>query len=99
MKIYISGKITGKKYSEALRDFRLIESHIWQESKLIPINPMNFTNPNMNYEECMKRCFELIEECQYIYLMRDWHNSEGSIKELNYALSLGLKVIENIYEG
>lgn len=89
--IYISGKITGDdnykaKFAEA--------------EKLLAEKGFNVINPCkvgeyefFSYEQFLHIDFALIDCADAIFMLSDWQNSKGAIREWHYAQSHGKTVI------
>ena len=45
---------------------------------------------------CLDITKKIIEHCDIIYALRDWKNSNGARIEIDYAQTLGKKIV---YEG
>lgn len=89
MKIYISGAITNNlKYKEQFAE---------AERKLIQlghevVNPAkNSANTYKDYID--KGLFDLMR-CEAIYLLKGWQKSDGANLEYNYAVTVGLQVLQ-----
>ena len=89
--IYISGKITGddnfrEKFAEAER--------ILTEKNFNVINPCKVDEFGFfTYEQFLHIDFALIDCCDAIFMLPDWRNSKGAIREWHHAQSLGKKII------
>ena len=53
---------------------------------VVPHLMFQFTG-GLGYERIMQMCFETISKCDYIYMMPEWIDSPGAIRELNFAHS------------
>lgn len=89
--IYISGKITGdenyvKKFAEAER--------ILTEKGFKVINPCKIGEYEFfSYEQFLHIDFALIDCCDALFMLPDWRNSKGAIREWHYAQAKGKKIV------
>lgn len=83
-RIYIAGKMTGLSpemvYEKFHRAARWIESN--QFEAVLP--PLNDLSPEMWYNN-MLICLNTLLECDVIYLLQDWENSDGAKVEYLFA--------------
>lgn len=84
MKIYIAGKITGLPRERVLHHFGQAEEYLTQEGYTV-INPTVLPPTGLEYEDYMKICFVMIDVCDEIYLLNNWEDSPGAIREAEYA--------------
>ncbi len=94
MRIYISGPITGT--DDYMERFEKVEEKLIQEGYTV-VNPaaiMEHMPPDTEYEEYMKLSIELLQMCDYIYMMRGWNESRGANREYGYALAESMRIIE-----
>jgi hypothetical protein len=98
MLIYISGRIANN--SNYVDDFFNAEKWL-QEQGNRTINPSNLDVifPDLTYEQYMALDYKLLEMADAIFMLHDWQSSKGACAELNYAKSLGKKVIYQDYYG
>lgn len=103
-KIYISGKITGRKLYVAESHFRQIEESL-QSRGYRTCNPLRMRLPRwLATHGCYRLCL-LIElvwmayTCDGIYMLRGWLKSGGAKAEQNLANALGLKIMYQSAEG
>lgn len=92
IKIYISGKITGIEEEAP----RLFEKGVEQIEHIghIGINPMKLTHEhNKTWEAYMKEDIKALCECDGIYMLRNWTDSEGAIWEHFIAKKLKMIVL------
>lgn len=90
--VYISGKISG--------DGGFMEKFANAEEKLKAagyrvINPARIVAPVWKmylYDEIMEVDMSLLDLADAIVLLDDWAESEGAIKELDFALKKGINV-------
>lgn len=92
MKVYISGKMTGLSRERIRRKFEAAAHYIFEQGDT-PVNPAQLGITQLDYEDYMKIDFALIDICDSVYMMNDWEESPGAIRELHYALSQGKGVI------
>ena len=90
MKIYIAGKITGNpdyKTHFAKAEKELIKKrHTVMNPTCMPLG--------FGYEDYMRICFVMIDVCDAVYMLNNWEDSPGAIREYEYA-----KGKEIMFEG
>lgn len=96
-KIYISGPITGTDdYLDRFAD---------AEKALKEIGYINIVNPaeegtklpeDSSHEDYMRLSFDLLKDCDAIYLLKGWKKSPGANQEYGYAIAKGMEIK---YEG
>ena len=92
-KIYISGKITGlSNYKEI---FKQAEVALTAEGHSV-INPAEVMPDGFDYEDYMSVDFALIRVCDSLYVLNNWRDSPGAIREVEYAGRLGKAIM---FEG
>ena len=85
MKIYISGKVTGEDPQECEKKFNNAAEYLKSKGHT-PINPYSILKDSgLGYEDFMWVCFRLIDLCDVIYMLRDYKQSSGAMRELAYA--------------
>ena len=90
MRVFISGRITGDNYAEAVEKFTEAEIQISQ-LQYLPINPIKTGLPPFaTWEEHMVKSIELLLTCDAIYLLSDWEESKGSRIERFIAAEIGI---------
>jgi hypothetical protein len=92
-KIYISGKITGLDYEDALRKFNEAEEFLKLAEHEV-VNPMTIEhNHDKTWESYMK--VDLIEmlKCDVVYMLKNWHDSKGARMEFDIAEKLGIQIL------
>lgn len=97
MHIYISGKITGDENYKF--KFNIAVSELYKKYELL--NPIITSMPSKEHlkledatwEECMSECLLYLDECDTIYMLRDWKESKGACIELGYAIAKDMQVI------
>ena len=99
LKVYISGPMSGIKDNNYQR-FYLTEFLIEHTlPDLIVINPASITIKALmdgepaDYKSIMKRDLDALMECDLIYLMDGYKDSEGAMQELALAKKLKLEIV------
>lgn len=92
MKIYIAGKITDNpdyKQHFAEAEKRLTEAgHTAMNPTCLPLG--------FDYEDYMRICFAMIDVCDAVYMLNNWEDSPGAIREYEYAKGKGKEIM---FEG
>ena len=86
-KIYISGRITGLKKNEYMANFEYAERYLKNKGYSV-INPAktNATLPaDTTYEQYMDMSLCMLAMCDTIYMLSDWEDSKGAIRERSFA--------------
>ena len=100
MKIYISGKITNNQnYKEQFKN--AVYFIIDQKEKLFPNeNEITYFNPaevklpdTATWEDYMRYDLKVLLECQAIFMLDGWKESEGAKTEHYIAKKLKMKII------
>ena len=92
MKIYISGKITGIE-KEAIAIFEKAEKELLVAGYEV-VNPMKLNHDHdKSWASYMKVCIKALCDCDAIYLLHNWQDSDGANIEFGIALKLRLKII------
>lgn len=95
-KIYLSGQVTGT--IDYIERFDRTEKEV---KKLYPnaevVNPVievitNVTNVN-DYEQVMAFCLSLENDCDAVYMLKDWKKSNGAKIEYNFAIKNNKKIL------
>lgn len=89
MKIYLSGKITGDENYKA--KFNAMTEKLKALGYAV-FNPAILPD-GFEYEDYMKIDLCALSTCDGIFLLYDWQNSPGAIREYEAAKRLGLKVL------
>lgn len=92
-KIYISGKITGLKESDALELFNKAEEHL-KELGYDVVNPMTIEhNHSKSWADYMRADLIAMLKCDAVYMLDNWRDSKGATVERNLAFSLDFDII------
>jgi hypothetical protein len=87
MKIYIAGQFTGIKYGQAYENFAKAEKDI-KETGHEAINPLKIISEHARWEQAMRESIKLMLDCQGIFLLDNWKESEGAKIEFELACRL-----------
>jgi len=105
VKAYIAGKITGK---ENYKDAFIAKEKELMSYGYIVMNPAILPYPGFEHHEYMHICKAMIDVCDSVYFMNDWHDSHGAKMELSYAIEQGktiwfeewtVKLLDKIMNG
>lgn len=91
MKVYISGKITGKEnyleeFSEAEKELKYCGYDV--------VNPAKHLIPGFTWKDYMKRDIALMLDCDFIYKIEGWEKSKGARLESKLCEILGIPTLE-----
>ena len=92
MKVYISGKISGLPQGRVEKKFKDAENWLRTEG-YTPVNPSGLQIPGLEYEDYMTIDLAMLSVCDAIFMLSDWKDSPGAMREHARALELELKVI------
>jgi len=95
MKVYISGKITGLYCWTYLKNFLVAEIYL-REQGYSAINPAEVNGrlpEDTTYEQYMQMSMLMLSFCDAIYMLENWKDSPGAIRELEEAKKRGLKIM------
>ncbi len=98
-RIYISGKITGLSLQDYLKNFSDAEKMLYKvgwESVLNPAKIQHMMPLDTTYDQYMQMSMLELSFCDAIYMLSNWQDSAGAVKEHAYALEHGYTVL---YEG
>lgn len=89
MKIYVAGKITGldnfkELFAEATKKLEE-DGHVVMNPAVLP--------KGFDHGEYMKICYSMIDVCEAVYFLNNWHDSVGAKMEYYYARSKNKDVI------
>lgn len=82
MKVYIAGKITGLGNYKEL--FEKAESMLLEEGYVV-MNPAILPS-GFSQDEYMHICYNMIDVCDGVYFLDNWHDSKGANLEHKYAI-------------
>lgn len=91
-KIYIAGKITGEHYEKTFKKFHNAEIYLYSLNYSV-INPTKIIDRETDWKEAMRICIRQLVECDVVYALKDWKESEGAKIEIELAKKLGIKIL------
>ena len=98
MRIYLSGKITGREKEDYTRQFARAES-FYKTGGFDVVNPVKIgedvlkINPKAEWQDFMIRDLEALRTCTHIALLEGWEGSKGAKMEKAEAEKLGLEIM------
>ena len=104
MRIYLSGKITGREKEDYSRQFARAES-FYKTGGFDVVNPVKIgeevlkINPKAEWQDFMIRDLEALRTCTHIALLEGWEESKGAKMEKSEAEKLGLEIMQLKFIG
>ena len=98
MRIYLSGKITGREKDDYTRQFARAEQ-FYKSGGFDVVNPVKIgeeilkRNPKATYSEIMAADLKALAECTHIVLLEGWEESKGAKMEKAEAEKTGLEIM------
>ena len=98
MRIYLSGKITGREKADYTIQFARAEN-FFKTSGFDVVNPVKIgeeilrKNPKAEWDDFMKADLEALKTCTYIALLEGWEESKGAKMEKAEAEKMGLEIM------
>lgn len=80
-KVYIAGKINGDP--DFKDKFKIVEKELEDKGNIV-LNPAELP-AGLEYEDYMDICFTMLDVCDAIYLLHDYKDSPGALRELERA--------------
>lgn len=93
---YISGKMTGDVVEVYTKKFKDAADFLLDEYGFDSINPCDYEIPadrDKNWANYLLMDLELLNQCDGIYMLKDWKQSYGAMCEYYFAKGTGKKVI------
>ncbi len=91
-KIYIAGKVTGLQQAELRYKFDTAAAQLTAEGYEVK-NPLDIVNnEDEPWISAMKKCLRVLLDCDEIYMLHDWHESNGAIMEHGIAKALHIQI-------
>lgn len=93
-KCYIAGKITGLPEKEYMAKFADAEDEVKQLLGIEDIvNPVTLPhNHGRTWSDYMRECLKEMLDCDVVFALDNWEDSEGARTELSLAQKLGMKI-------
>jgi hypothetical protein len=102
--IYIAGKYTDPTHNGVWENVERAKQAIPKLYKqgYLPFCPHTMSsfmggslssNPVTDYEGWLEIDFAFLRKCDAIYMLKDWEQSKGAVREHELAKELGLKII------
>lgn len=104
MRIYLSGKITGREKEDYTRQFARAES-FYKTGGFDVINPVKIgeeilkQDPSATWEDFMQEDLKALRTCTHIVLLEGWEESKGAKMEKAEAEKLGLEIMQLKFFG
>ena len=104
MRIYLSGKITGREKEDYTRQFARAES-FYKTGGFDVVNPVAIgeailkNNPKAKWEDFMTEDLKALRTCTHIVLLEDWEESKGAKMEKAEAEKMGLEIMHLRFIG
>lgn len=98
MRIYLSGKITGRDKADYTRQFARAEQ-FYKSGGFDVVNPVKIgeeilkRNPKATYSEIMAADLKALADCTHIALLEGWEDSPGAKTERAEAEKLGFEIM------
>jgi nucleoside 2-deoxyribosyltransferase len=83
-KIYIAGKVSGLTEEYCKKRFGQAKKFLIQKG-YEAVSPIEHTNADTEYKKCMYICVKLLKDCDGIYFLSNWQNSNGAKIEFQVA--------------
>ena len=98
MRIYLSGKITGREKEDYTKQFARAES-FYKTSGFDVVNPVTIgetilkNNPKAKWEDFMQEDWKALRTCTHIVLLEGWEESKGAKMEKAEAEKMGIEIM------
>ncbi len=94
-KIFLSGQISTRKYTEAKNHFERVEIDLTKRGKFV-INPAENIKRD-SWKDYMRDSIRQLVGCEAVVMLDGWQESKGATIERNLALELGIPVYYEMY--
>lgn len=92
-KVYISGKISGLKYIDALYNFQTAEDDLIAKGCEV-VNPMKLDHDHdKSWKSFMRVDLKAMLDCDTIYMLEGYKDSPGAMVEFRLACDLKMKIL------
>lgn len=95
MRVYIAGKISGLCQSDVNRTFGEAAEKL-RKWGFEPISPIEHGGENKTWAEYMLTLLPILHDCQGIYLLDNWDDSDGAKVEKLFAKKDGMFLIQEV---
>ena len=98
MRIYLSGKITGREKEDYTKQFARAE-RFYKTGGFDVVNPVTIgeeilkQNPSATWEDFMQEDLKALRTCTHIVLLEGWEESKGAKMEKAEAEKMGLEIM------
>ena len=89
--VYVAGKIGGNP--DFRTDFARARERLWREGWPRVITPDILSILDLEYEQYMAICTAMIDVSEAVYMLGNWKESPGAIRERFYAMSKEKRLI------
>lgn len=93
MKVYAAGKITGLPRSAVLEKFEKAKTLLESQGHEVFVPCVLPDYPDVSREDYLHICFAIIDICDAVFFLDDWHDSPGAIAELKHAAKKGKAIL------
>lgn len=92
MKVYIAGKISDLPPHEVATKFNAAKAKLTAMG-YTPVSPLENGCKSEHWHEQMMACLPMLLECDGIYMLEDWTESNGARIEYTFATQAGKLVL------
>lgn len=101
--IYIAGPYTGTDVYDTHMNIQEAEYYaaaVWEHggAALCPHKNTAYMDGITSYDKFLEGCIEMMRRCDAVWLMLNWEESKGAVREMEVAKAENLKVLKNQYE-
>lgn len=93
MKIYIAGKISGLERKAVEEKFENAKKTLSLKGYQVFIPTILPFYDEVSHEDYLHICYSIIDVCDAVFMLKDWQESEGAKKELQYAYNHNKKIL------
>lgn len=90
--VYLSGKVTGKPWIEAQKDFCRAAEIVKAKGGRECLIPIYICDPKWDWFKCMHTCITAMLLCDEVAMLPDWKKSRGAKIEWLVAKACGMPV-------
>lgn len=96
-KVYVAHPYGGKEENKILVENIILElvTKFPDTLFLSPIHALGYLYTALSYDEGMKHCYALLEDCDELLLCKGWQDSEGCTREFKYARTHNINIFYN----